>query len=165
MSSPSRSGTSTAAAATEAETSALQTMLAADHAAIFGYAVIGVHLLEAAQIDQARSLQDAHRVSRDALAALLVTRKVVPVASASAYSPSVKVTDAASAARWALQLETGCADAARGLLSATATAAPGPGTNATRTRALDALEVAAERSYHWRRLVTPDHPTDAFPGL
>jgi len=144
-----------------ADTAAWQRVLSAQHAAIYGYGRLGVRLGDPDETSMARRLEAAHRVSRDSVAATLVALGQTPVAAATDYQPPQPVHDAASARRWALQLEHDCASAYRFLLAATATAA-GQGT--ARRQAVAGLTGAATAATGWRALLTPAAPTVAFPG-
>jgi hypothetical protein len=141
-------------------TSALQRVLAAQHAGVFGYPVIGVHLNDPAQVQAARTLEAAHRASRDELMAQLVARSAQPDLAAANYAPPEKVHDAATAQRWALQLESDCAAGYRYLLASTATGDVG----VIRKQAISGLTEAAQQATHWRRALTPATPTVPFPG-
>jgi hypothetical protein len=144
-------------------TPALQKILAAQHAAVFAYSVIGVQLADTGQIQQARAVQAAHRLTRDAIMTQLDAVGATPVSPDSQYTPSEAVTDETTAQRWALALEQDCAAAYRYLLTTAATA---PGNQAApRKQGLTGLTTAASLAMYWRNLVTPATPTDAFPGL
>lgn len=141
----------------------LQQVLAAQHAAVFGYPALGVHLGDPGQQGQAASAEAAHRLTRDALAAQLVALGATPAASDPQYSPPVALSSAAAAQRWAVALEEESAAAYRYLLicAVRAGAATAP---AIRRQAVTGLSTAATAGLYWRRLTTPDHPTVPFPG-
>jgi len=144
---------------------AFQRVLAAQHAAIYGYSVIGVHL-SADPADRARVLQAAHRSTRDALMIDLAGRGAIPVEAEPFYSPAgspgERITDEAGAQRWALRLEEDCAAGYRFLLAVSATASAPQA--AIRRTALIGLIVAAQYAMEWRALLTPSSPTVPFPG-
>jgi|GEM_PF-2556339 len=160
---------------------ALQRVLAAQHAAVYSYPVIGVALRDAGQVDRARQLEDRHRDTRDAVLAQLAARHAVPVPAEASYVPPQPVTGPADAQRWALELEQACAAAYRYLLVApvlAAAAAPtgpaGDGSDAAsaaaeqaalRRQALTGLNTAARDATGWRTLLSPTAPTVPFPGL
>ena len=144
-------------------TDALQGVLAAEHAAVYGYPELGVSLTDAGQIQRARDLEAAHRATRDALMADLAGRGLTPVAASSSYAPPTKITDAAGAWKWAVQLELGCAAAYRYLLASCVTAPAQPAT--ARKAALTGLTTAAGNAASWQLLATPSAPTVAFPGV
>ncbi|MDQ2838980.1 MAG: ferritin-like domain-containing protein [Actinomycetota bacterium] len=141
----------------------LQRVLAAQHACVYGYPLIGVTLTDAGQVEQARSLEATHRLSRDSLMAELVARKVVPVAADAQYRPAAPVTDAASAQRWALALESDCAAGYRYLLMATTQLTGSQGT--VRHEALTGLTSSALSALGWRSLLSPTGRTVPFPGI
>ena len=67
------------------ENAALQEVLAAEHAAVWGYGVVG-DALPAGQRDAAQTDEAAHRDSRDVLAELLDARRADPVPAKAAYA-------------------------------------------------------------------------------
>jgi hypothetical protein len=157
---------------------ALQRVLAAQHAAIYSYPVIGMALPEPGQAQLARQLEAAHRHTRDELIAQLAALRVAPVSAEASYAPPRPVTGPADAQRWALELEQGCADAYRYLLVAPVLAvsardgksaggaAPGAAEqSALRRQALAGLSDAARTATGWRALLSPATPTVPFPGL
>lgn len=148
---------------------ALQTVLAAHHAAIFGFPVIGVQLSVAAQVERARQAESAHRAARDGLLIQLAVLGTPGTAAAVQYQPSTPVTDASSAQQWGLALEQGCASGYRNLLTATgATGVVGLSTaslTAYRNQGLAGLITAAADARYWRALLTPNAPTVPLPGV
>jgi hypothetical protein len=140
-------------------TAALQQALAREHAAVYGYPVIGVQLAGSGQADHARAAEAAHRLARDALASQLAGLGADPVPAQSSYQPPKPVTDDASAQGWAIQLEDDCAAGYRALLAGAATASTG-----LRQQALTGLSTAARQAGYWRGLQTPNTPTVPFPG-
>lgn len=156
---------------------ALQRVLAAQHAAIYSYPVIGVALRQPGQVELARQLEAQHRHTRDELIAQLAARRAAPVPAEAGYSPPQRVTGPADAQRWALELEQACADAYRYLLVAPvlavrAAAKPADGAvpgsaeqSALRRQALAGLSGAARTATGWRTLLSPTAPTVPFPGL
>lgn len=141
---------------------ALQRLLAAEHAAVYAYSVIGVHLTDQSQAEQARTLQERHRSVRDEISAQIAARNATPQPAANSYSPDRPVTDPTSAQRWALSIEQDCAAGYRAQLSASAS---DPDPTAERAAALAGLTDSAKDALYWRRLLTPASPTAAFPGL
>ncbi len=154
---------------TDPNIAALQQVLAAHHAAVYGYPLVGVKLADPAGVQRARSLEAAHRLTRDAISTQLVALAAIPVAAEPEYAPATPVTDAASARQWAVQLEERCAAAYRYLLAATTQAsgsAAGAGSPVTlRQQAATGLTTSAVDATGWRRLIAPAKPTVAFPGL
>jgi hypothetical protein len=143
-------------------TDALQQALAREHAAVYGYPVIGVRLAGSGQADQARAAEAAHRLARDALAGQLAGRGADPVPAQPSYQPAKPVTDDAGAQDWAIQLEDDCAAGYRALLASVASGSTA--STALRQQALTGLSAAARRAGYWRGLRTPDTPTVPFPG-
>ncbi|MEO7262674.1 MAG: DUF4439 domain-containing protein [Jatrophihabitantaceae bacterium] len=169
---------------------ALQRLLAAQHAAVYGYPVIGVALRDAGQAQLARRLEGRHRHTRDELMAQLAARRATPTPAEASYAPAQPVTGPADAQRWALELEQACAAAYRYLLAAPVLAAapeektpdakpsggtasgalpskaPGAAGQASlRRQALAGLSTAALNATEWRSLLSPAAPTVAFPGF
>jgi len=129
---------------------ALQTALAAEQAAAYGYGVIGAHLAGA---ERAAAAADwiAHQVSRDQLAGLLRSRGADPAAAAVAYRLPVPVQTAGQAMALAVILEERvCA----GYLSLVAIS-----DRALRTLGAQQIRQSALRAAAWRGA------TVAFPGL
>lgn len=137
---------------------AWQAALAAEHAAVAGYDVLGPRL-DRAHIALARADQQAHRDLRDATAAALATTGATPVPARADYPLPFAVTDAGTAERLAVSLESACAAAWRYLISAAGTR-----TDVHRD-AQAALTASAVRATQWRRLVDPARPTVPFPGI
>ncbi len=138
-----------------ASTDALGTALAAEHAAIFGYGVVGAHLDKAGQ-DLARSAEAAHRARRDAVETRMVAATATPPTSAPAYALPFPVIDRASAIRLAVTLEDGCAHAWHAALAATS--------GADRKIAVNALVDCAVWATRWRRTGGVSPATVTFPG-
>jgi hypothetical protein len=178
-----RRGSQVTAPGQDAVAQALQRVLAAQHAAVYSYPVIGVALRDSGQVRLARQLEDRHRQTRDELMAQLAARRVVPVPAEADYTPPQPVTGPADAQRWALELEQACAAAYRYLLVApvlvarasdgksadtggSGAATLGAGEQAAlRRQALAGLNTAALNATGWRSLLSPTTPTVAFPGL
>ncbi|GAA4807547.1 DUF4439 domain-containing protein [Streptomyces ziwulingensis] len=132
------------------ELTALQAALAAEHAAVYGYGVVGGRVGEARRTE-ARAAYDAHRARRDALEREVSGLGGTPVASAAGYALPFAVPDAAAAARLAAELEERVA----GVYSDLVRAAGG----GRRAAAAEALREAAVRAVRWRG------GSVAFPGL
>jgi hypothetical protein len=138
-------------------TSALQAALRAEHAAVYGYGVVGARLRGPLQ-RSARSFWHAHRVQRDALAARITAAGAEPEAAAVAYTLPAEVTSTRSAAHVAAVLEDDLVTAYAGLAGA---AEP-----ALRTLAARAMQDAMARAVRWRSEADrPASPASAFPGL
>ncbi|MET8829201.1 ferritin-like domain-containing protein [Streptomyces sp. NPDC004610] len=134
----------------EAELTALQAALAAEHAAVYGYGVVGGRIDEAGR-PRAQAAYDAHRARRDALARLVRDRGGEPVAAAAGYALPFPVADAPAAVRLAAELEERVA----GVYSDLVRAAEG----GLRATAAEGLREAAVRAVGWRG------GSVAFPGL
>jgi hypothetical protein len=132
------------------ELEALQKALAGEHAAVYGYGLVGARL-GGRDRAAARAAYDAHLARRDRLAAMISGQSATPEPALPAYEPPFPVTDAASAVALAVTLEDGLA----------ATYADGVAQTAGATRELmvRALYEAAVRATRWRGTSTP------FPGL
>ncbi|MFD8598528.1 ferritin-like domain-containing protein [Kitasatospora sp. NPDC059646] len=147
--SASPSGSATPAALASADSDALQAALAAEHAAVYGYGVVGAFLPVGPQREDGRAAYAAHQARRDAWQRLLATGGVSPTAAAPGYRLPFQVTDAASAGRLAAFLETQLTAAYADLCAAPA----------LRAQAAAALRESALRAAHWGA----DLP--ALPGL
>ncbi|MFF0742051.1 DUF4439 domain-containing protein [Streptomyces sp. NPDC004111] len=129
---------------------AVQAALAAEHAAVYGYGVVGGRV-GAGRRTEAKEAWDAHRSRRDALARTVRDLGGKPVAAQPAYALPFAVPDAAAAAKLAAVLE----DRVAGVYSDLVRAADGP----LRREAAAALREAAVRAVRWRG------SSVAFPGL
>ncbi|MET7681560.1 ferritin-like domain-containing protein [Streptomyces sp. NPDC005423] len=143
-------GTGTASVAKRREETALQAALAAEHAAVYGYGVVGGRIREARRTE-ARAAYDAHRARRDALVRAVRDLGGAPVAAAAAYALPFAVPDSAAAERLAAELE----DRVAGVYSDVVRAA----VDGARGSAAEALREAAVRAARWRG------GSVAFPGL
>lgn len=147
---------------------AWQQALAAEHAAVAGYDVLGPRLPNPTEIGLARSSQQAHRDLRDRTAAQLRAAGQTPVAALADYPLPFPVADAPQARQLARRLETACAQAWRYLIAVAAE--PGLPTtgldvSAVRDAAQSALTASAIRAMRWQRLITPAQATVPFPGI
>jgi hypothetical protein len=133
-------GSGEPSAATEAE--ALNAALAAEHAAVWGYGVVGAALPDDRR-DRASAAEGAHRDARDGLVALLAERGADPVGPEGGYELPFPVLSEADAAALAVTLEEGVAAAYVRVLGDAAE-------QATRQLAVDALGVAEVRAVVWR---------------
>jgi hypothetical protein len=133
----------------------LQEALAAEHAAVYGYGVLGAHLVGVQQT-AARDAEQAHRGRRDALTEQLTTAGATPTPAAPAYRLPSPVRDAAGALALALTLEerTG---------NVWGAALPDLG-GTDRSTALAALADCAVRATGWRRAAGKAPATVPFPG-
>jgi hypothetical protein len=142
-------------AATEAE--ALGAALAAEHAAVWGYGVVGA-ALPADRRDLAVAAETAHRDARDRLVALLVERGADPVGPEGGYELPFPVLSEADAATLAVTLEDGVAAAYVRVLGEAA-----EGT--TRRLAVETLGTTEVRAVAWRARAGRSPVTNPFPGL
>ncbi|MGW3341231.1 ferritin-like domain-containing protein [Streptomyces sp. NPDC001009] len=136
--------------AKKAELSALQAALAAEHAAVYGYGVVGGRV-GAPRQGEARSAYDAHRAARDTLARSVRDLGGEPVAASPAYALPFTVADSPAALRLAAELEERLAGVYADLVRAS--------TGSRRTTATAALREAAVRATRW------SGTAPAFPGL
>jgi uncharacterized protein DUF4439 len=149
--------TATRSAPPAAEDAALQDALAAAHAAIWGYGVVGATTAEGDRdpVDDARA---AHRDVRDQLAALLDSRGVQPVPTQPAYRLPFPVLSAVDAAALAVTLEDGVATAWAWVLDQASE-------RSTRELAVGVLTATELRAVSWRAAAGRTPVTSAFPGL
>ncbi|MFI8826399.1 ferritin-like domain-containing protein [Streptomyces sp. NPDC053431] len=129
---------------------AAQAALAAEHAAVYGYGVVGARVGEARRAE-ATAAYEAHRARRDALRRTVRDLGGEPVAAAAGYELPFAVPDEAAAVRLAAVLEERVA----GVCSDLVRAADGP----LRRDAAAALREAAVRAVRWRGSDV------TFPGL
>ena len=137
-----------------AATDALAAALTAEHAAIFGYGVLGARLTGAA-LTQAQQAEAEHRARRDKLVVRLSKAGTTPPAAQPAYALPFPVVDLASAQKLAVQLEERTAAIWRTAL--------GPTTGDERKLALDALTDCALRAARWRRAAGEQSGTVPLP--
>lgn len=137
-------------AANRGSVAALQTALAAEQAASYGYGVVGAHLTGAA-FNVASADCVVHERARDALTRLITSLGGTPQAAAAAYKLPVGVSSAADAARLAIDLE----------LEVIASYMDLAGTSDPRMRTLAAksMQSACARAARWGAKSRP------FPGL
>jgi hypothetical protein len=138
----------------DAETDALQTTLAAEHAAVYVYALLGSRTSETAEAplyDALRAAYDAHRGRRDTLISEIAATGATPVPAAPAYTPPAGLDTTDGRYLAALTLEKACATTYAALVGAT--------TAARRTEAIGLLDDAAARALSFRG--TPE----IFPGV
>jgi Domain of unknown function (DUF4439) len=139
------------------ENAALQEVLAALHAAVWGYGVVGDGLPESGRAP-ARAGEAAGRDLRDRVAELLDSRKVAPVGAQAGYALPFPVLSAHDAASLAVRLEDGVSRAWVQLIGRAAQ-------QSTRTVAVESLSAAELRAVAWRGAAGQHPVTSAFPGL
>ncbi|MFI6849995.1 ferritin-like domain-containing protein [Kitasatospora sp. NPDC050467] len=145
------SGPGSAAAIGPDAVNAFQGALSAEHAAIYGYGVVGARLPDDQQRTDARTAYAAHQTRRDAWQRLLGGAGATPSAAAAGYQLPFAVSDAAGAGRLAAHIETRLTAVYADLVAAV--------TGTQRTTAADALRECALRARRWGAAPT------AFPGL
>lgn len=129
---------------------ALQAVLAAEHAASYGYGVVGAHL-SGAQQEAARADWVAHQLARDQLTAMISKLGGAPVPSAVAYELPGPVHSAGQARALAVVLEDRVTQAYIALVAVSEASVRAFGASEARAAAL--------RAAAWRG------STVAFPGL
>ncbi|EFG64553.1 ferritin-like domain-containing protein [Streptomyces sp. SPB074] len=134
----------------ERERKAAEAALRAEHAAVYGYGVVGGRVAPARR-DDARAAYDAHRARRDALERDVTDLGGTPEPAAAAYTLPFAVPDAAATLRLAEALEERVA----GVYADLVRAASGQ----RRADAAAALREAAVRAVRW------SGDGVAFPGL
>jgi Domain of unknown function (DUF4439) len=140
----------TAQSPSAATVEALQSALAAEQAAVYGYGVAGAYLTGS---EQAAATSDwvAHEEARDALEAMVRSRGAQPVAAAVAYELPVPVRAPGDAVSLAVIIEDRVAAAYLGLVAVSAVD--------VREFAARQVQASALRAAAWRG------STVAFPGL
>jgi Domain of unknown function (DUF4439) len=139
-----------AAAAKARRLTAVQAALAAEHAAVYGYGVVGGRITERRRTE-ARTAYDAHRAHRDTLVREVRDLGGRPAAADAAYALPFPLPDSAAAVRLAAELEERVAAVYSDLVRATE--------GARRRAAAGALREAAVRAVRW------SGESVAFPGL
>lgn len=139
------------------ENAALSDALAAEHAAIWGYGVVGAALPEKDR-QPAEDAEAAHRAVRDQVAALLASRKADVVDARGAYALPFPVLSAVDAAALGVVLEDGVAKAWVRVLDQAAE-------RSTRELAVGALAATEVRAVGWRVAAGRTPVTTPFPGL
>ncbi|MFD3735515.1 ferritin-like domain-containing protein [Streptomyces sp. NPDC058632] len=136
--------------AKDRELRALQGALAAEHAAVYGYGVVGGLIADNRRAD-ARAAYDAHRARRDTLVREVKDTGAEPVAAAAGYALPFQVPDSPAAVRLATELENRVAGVYADLVRASG--------GERRRVAAEALREAAVRAVRW------GGESVAFPGL
>jgi hypothetical protein len=141
---------------TGTENAALNEALAAEHAAVWGYGVVGA-ALGAGAASAAAAAETAHRDLRDQVTALLVERKAEAVGAQGGYALPFPVLSEVDAAALAVVLEEGTAAAWVRVLDQSVE-------RSTRELAVEALSAAEVRAVAWRSAAGQTPVTRAFPG-
>ncbi len=139
------------------ETAALREVVAAEHAAVWGYGALGAALPADAR-EPAVAGDVAHRDVRDRLVALLESHGADPVPREAGYTLPFPVLSAVDAAALAVVLEEGVSAAWVRLLDQAAEPA-------VRELAVAELGAAEVRAVGWRAAAGRTPVTSAFPGL
>ena len=135
------------------EVDALQTTLAAEHAAVYVYGLLGSRTSQTAEPELYLSLRaayEAHRERRDTLIGEIAALSATPAPAAPAYTPPVGLDTTDGRYQAALALERACASTYAALVGAT--------TGSRRLEAVALLNDAAARELSFRG--TPE----IFPG-
>ena len=132
----------------------LQALLAAEHAAVHGYGVLGARLPEDRR-ERAQEADDAHQARRDELHALLLARGAPAPATLAAYD--VRADDVPRAVALAVALEEGLGVRWRDLVA-------GTDDPSLRRLGTSALVETAVRAARWRGASRAVPPTVALPG-
>ena len=139
------------------ENAALREALAAAHAAVWGYGVVGA-ALGAGAASAAGAAETAHRDLRDRVTALLAERNAETVPAEGGYALPFPVLSEVDAAALGAVLEDGVATAWVRVLGQAAE-------RSTRELAVGALSAAEVRAVAWRTAAGQAPVTRAFPGL
>jgi len=133
----------------------LATLLAAEHAAVYGYGVLGARLDEVSRAT-ARAAVVSHRSRRDQLVALLRSLGVVPGPALPAYDVDARTP--AQALALATRLEDGLSVRWRDLVV-------GTDDRGLRELGVAGLQETAVRAAQWRLLAGDLQVTLALPGV
>jgi hypothetical protein len=139
------------------ENKALGEALAAEHAAVWGYGVVGAALDEKAR-QPAEDAEATHRDVRDQVSALLADRKADAVDAEGGYALPFPVLSAVDAAALGVVLEDGVTAAWVRVLDQAAE-------RSTRELAVGVLSAAEVRAVAWRLAAGQTPVTRPFPGL
>lgn len=132
------------------ELDAARAALAAEHATVYGYGVVGARVA-GDRTEEAREAYHAHRARRDTLRRRVRQLGGAPEPAAAAYALPFAVPDGVAAARLAAELEDRLAGVYANLVRAS--------TGRRRREAAGALRESAVRSVRWKGSGV------AFPGL
>ncbi|MCW2713783.1 MAG: hypothetical protein JWN88_830 [Frankiales bacterium] len=132
----------------------LAALLSAEHAAVYGYGVLGARLDDATR-RAALTAYDSHRARRDQLVELLRAAGEAPAPPAAGYDVATPTRESALAL--AVRLEEGLSLRWRDLVA-------GTDDRALRTLAVGGLQETAVRAATWRLLEGRPTTTVALPG-
>jgi Domain of unknown function (DUF4439) len=133
------------------ELDALQSVLAGEHAAVYGYGVVGARLAGRPDERQAVAGYDTHRARRAAVTTMITAAGGQPTPAAAAYDLGGPATTPTQARALAARIEQGAA--------ATYAALVGAGGAAARAAGAGWLADAAVRQTGWSGV------PETFPGL
>ena len=139
---------------TDTELEALQTTLAAEHAAVYVYGLLGSRTSQTAEAPlyvALRAAYESHRECRDTLIGEIAAMGGTPAPAAPAYTPPAGLDTTEGRYQAALALEKGCASTYAALVGAT--------TGPLRAGAIGLLNDAAARELSFRGI--PEN----FPGM
>jgi hypothetical protein len=139
--------------------SALNQLLGTEHAAVYGYGLVGAHLTRSEEA-AATAAFFAHENRRDVIRRLILDRSGTPASALPAYRPKKAVVDRTSALQLAVALEEDCAAACIPVLSMT-------DNQSLRRSTASWLSDAAVRDELWRARLGPTSLASAppLPGL
>jgi hypothetical protein len=143
-------GARRAAAASSADVAALQGVLAAENAAVYGYGLAGAQL-SGGQLRVAQQDWTLHRAASATISVMITQRGAAPAAAPVAYQPPFRVNSAAAAVALTVILEDGLVTAYLGLVALD--------DRSLRAFGAQQMQAAAIRAAGWRG------STIAFPGL
>ncbi|WP_157538180.1 ferritin-like domain-containing protein [Kitasatospora azatica] len=132
-------------------TAALQAALAAEHAAVYAFGVVGAKVPPGPKRDEARAGYAAHQARRDAWQRILAAAGATPAAAAPGYQLPFAVPDPAAAGRLAAEVESRLTAVYADLVAA--------GSGGLRMTAATALRECVLQCAHWGGAST------ALPGL
>lgn len=143
----------------EHQLAALHQVLAAEHATIWGYGVVGAKVSQL-YLPKVIEADHRHRSIRATIEDAVRSLGGEPVPSKPGYALPTLLTDDASALTFAAQLEESMSRQWRhGIGTA------GPIDVTFRQLCLDGLDSAAGGALTWRRLLDPTALPQAFPGI
>ncbi|RKT56959.1 ferritin-like domain-containing protein [Saccharothrix australiensis] len=134
---------------------AVQSALAAEHAAVWTYGLVSAFVAQ--QASAVAEGANAHRARRDTTERWLRDQGAVPSPPAPAYLPPQPVDSAASAIAALISVETDACAAWHGVLERT-------DDQALRKSALDALTTSAVRATRWRKAAGASPLPITLPG-
>lgn len=143
----------------EQQLTALQQVLASQHATIWGYGEIGA-TVSAAFLHAVTDADNRHRTMRGTIEDMIRSLGGAPVPSQPGYSLPTLLTDDASALGLAADLEDSMAQQWRHCIGA-----DGPIDTTFRQLCLDGLGSTASEALAWRRALDPTALPPAFPGM